>query len=207
MTRAASRHRYTIEEYLRLERDALEKHEFDDGEILAMAGATRVHVLISTNTLVGLHNRLRGKPCVPYGTDLRIRTSGRPKFVYPDISVICGEPIADPDDGQGETFLNPRLIVEVLSPSTERYDRQEKFDRYRGVESFREYVLVSQDQARVETFHRQADGTWAFNAFTGLDATVRLRSLGDLDLPLAEVYAGVEFPPVEPSVAAPDADE
>lgn len=185
----------------------MRKHEFDDGEILAMAGATRVHVMITTNTLVGLHNRLRGRPCVPYGSDLRIRSGGRPKFVYPDISVICGEPVADPDDERGETLVNPRLIVEILSPSTERYDRREKFDRYRGIASFREYVLVSQDQARVETFYRQADGTWTFDVFTGREATVRLRSLENIDLPLAEVYAGVEFPPAEPPVAAPDADE
>lgn len=207
MTQAASHHRYTIEEYLRRERDSVEKHEFDDGEILAMAGATRVHVLITGNVHGELRNRLRGKPCVPYGSDLRIRLSSPPKFVYPDVTVICGEPLADPDDRRGESFLNPRVIVEVLSSSTERYDRQEKFDRYRGIESFREYVLVSQDQARIETFYRQADGTWGFDVFTGLDAIVRLRSLGDLDLPLSEVYAGVEFPPAEPSVAAPDISE
>lgn len=202
MTQPATIHRYTVDEYLRRERNSLEKHEFDDGEILAMAGATRVHVLITTNTLVALHTRLRGKPCVPYGSDLRIRLSGRPKYVYPDISVICGQPQADPDDSRGESFLNPRLIVEVLSPSTEQYDRKAKFDRYRQVESLREYVLVSQDTSRIETFARQPDGTWAFDVAVGIEAVAKLRSI-QVDLPLSEVYAGVEFPP--PTAAAANA--
>lgn len=196
MTQAVAKRRYTVDEYLRIERDSLEKHEFDDGEILAMAGATRVHVLIASNVVGELRNRLRGKPCIPYSSDLRIRLSGRPKYVYPDVTVICGQPIADPDDRKGESFLNPRLVVEVLSPS-EQYDRRTKFDRYRQVESFREYVLVSQDAPRVETFYRQPDGTWAFDVATGAGAVARLRSL-DVELPLDEVYVGVEFPPPPP---------
>lgn len=191
------RRRFTIDEYLRRERDSVGKNEYDDGEILAMAGATRVHVLIATNVVVALGNRLRGKPCVPYTSDLRVRLPDRPRFVYPDVSVICGEPLADPDDAAGETYLNPRLIVEVLSPSTERYDRREKFDRYRRVESLREYVLVAQDAPRVEAYYRGPDGTWAFDVAAGIDAVAKLRSL-KVDLPLAEVYANVSFPPPPP---------
>jgi len=194
--------RYTIDEYLRLERDSQEKHEYDDGDILAMAGASRVHVLIAGNTFAALHSRLLGKSCVPYMSDLRIRVTGRPKYVYPDVAVICGEAIQDPDDQRGESYMNPRLIVEVLSPTTEKYDRGRKFDRYRQVESFREYVLVSQDAARVEMYFRNPDGTWAFDAAVGIDAVARLRSL-NTDLPLSEIYAGVEFPaPAEPTSPA-----
>jgi Uma2 family endonuclease len=120
--------------------------------------------------------------------------SGRPKFVYPDITVICGEPISDAEDTQGETYLNPTAIVEVLSPTTERYDRKGKFDRYRAVESFREYVLISQEAARVELFHRQPDGTWSFDVAVGLDSVARFRSL-DVEVPLTEIYTGVTFPP------------
>ena len=191
------RRRCTIDEYLRRERDSVGKNEYDDGEILAMAGATRVHVSIAGNVYFALRLRLKGKPCVPYTSDLRIRLPDRPRFVYPDVTVICGDPLADPDDPTGETYLNPRLIVEVLSPTTERYDRRDKFDRYRQVESFREYVLVAQDAARVETYYRATDGTWAFDVAAGTDAVAQIRSL-KVDLPLAEVYANVSFPPPPP---------
>jgi Uma2 family endonuclease len=202
MTQSATPSRpYTVDEYLRRERDSAEKHEFDDGRIIAMAGATRVQVLIASNAVAELRNRLKGKGCVPYGSDLRIRVAGRPKYVYPDVSVICGEPKADPDDRHGESFLNPRLIIEVLSPSTEKYDRNGKLDRYRGIESFREYVLVAQDSARVQLFYRQPDGTWAFDVAVGLEAMARFRSI-DVEVPLSEIYAGVQFPPEPPEPGA-----
>jgi Uma2 family endonuclease len=202
MTRSATPSRpYTVDEYLRRERDSIEKHEFDDGRIIAMAGATRAHVLITGNTFAALHNRLKGTPCQPYGSDLRIRVAGRPKYVYPDVSVICGEPQADPDDQYGESFLNPRLIIEVLSPSTEKYDRNTKFDRYRGIESFREYVLIAQESARVQLFYRQPDGAWAFDVAVGLEAMARFRSI-DVEVPLSEIYSGVQFPPEPPEPGA-----
>ena len=196
----------SVQEYLRRERVSREKHEYHDGQVLAMAGATRVHVLVATNTIVALGLRLRGTPCVPYSSDLRIRLSGRPKYVYPDVSVICGSPIPDPDDDGLQTYLNPRLIIEVLSPSTEQYDRQAKFDYYRQLESFQEYVLISQDTARIETFFRQPDGTWRFDVATGVEAVARLRSL-QIDLPLNEVFANVELAPADsPDDAPPDHD-
>lgn len=195
--------RYTIEEYLRLERDSIQKHEFDDGEILAMAGGSPEHALIVLNVGGEIRDRLKGGRCRAYSGDLRVRLSGRPKYVYPDVTVICGEVVLDPDDPARQTATNPRLLVEVLSPSTETYDRKAKFDRYRDIESFREYVLVSQDEARVETYYRKPDGSWQFDVTTGLEAVAHLRSL-DIDLPLVEVYASVEFPtpPAEPDGAA-----
>jgi Uma2 family endonuclease len=199
---AISLHRYTVDEYLRRERDSVEKHEFDDGRIIALAGGTRRHALIAANTLAALHGRLKGTPCLPYGSDLRIRVAGRPKYVYPDVSVICGEAQADPEDPHGESFLNPRLIVEVLSPSTEKRDRGPKFDCYREMPSFREYVLIEQDAPRVELSCRHPDGTWLFDVAVGIEAVARLRSM-DIDLPLAELYANAEFPAAlaEPDVA------
>lgn len=190
---APANRRYTVEEYLEFERNSLEKHEYDDGDILAMAGATEPHVLVASNVQGWLWSRLRGGPCRPYGSDLRVRLVGRPKFVYPDVSVICGPPAFDPADASRSTVTNPTLVVEVLSPSTESYDRKGKFDRYRELASFQEYVLVSQDVPRIETFFRQPDGTWIFDAGVGLEALVKLRSL-TIELPLAEAYLGVEFP-------------
>lgn len=182
---------------MRRERASLDKHEYDDGEILAMAGSTRAHSLIATNVAGELNARLRDRPCIAYNSDLRIRLAGRRKYVYPDVTVICGDAIADPDDDAGETFTNPLLIVEVLSPSTDTYDRSKKFERYREVPSFREYVLVAQDEARVETFYRSDDGMWVLDTASGTDAAIRLRSLG-IDLQLAEVYRKLQLPPPKP---------
>src|SRR5438046_313284 len=109
----AQKHRYSIQEYYRIENDSTEKHEFRDGEILAMAGGSPQHALVALNFAVQLHACLKGKPCKPYGSDLRIRVTGQDRSVYPDVSVICGQVQLDPDDKAGHTALNPRVIVEV----------------------------------------------------------------------------------------------
>ncbi len=192
--------RHSIQDYYRIENDATNgKHEFRDGEILAMSGGSPQHAQISLRLGAALLARLQGKPCVPYGSDLRVRITGRSRTAYPDVTVICGKIEHDPDDKAGHTVLNPRLIVEVLSPSTEAYDRGDKFAAYREVVSLTEYVLISTSEPRVETFLRQTDGTWAFSSSKGHDAKVTLRSL-QIELPLAEIYADVEFP----LVAQPD---
>jgi Uma2 family endonuclease len=199
MTQPATKDRYTVAEYLRLERDVPEKHEFHDGEILAMSGGSPSHSLIASNTTRALGNRLLGKQCRVYESNLRIRIPRQDRYVYADGSVICGPEEFDPEDAKRETVVNPRLVVDVLSPSTEAYDRTKKFDYYRSAESFREYVLVSQESPRIETFLRQEDGTWAFDVAVGTGAIARLRSI-NLELPLSEVYANVEFPPATQSV-------
>lgn len=197
------RRRFTIDEYLRIERDSAERHEHDDGEILAMAGGSPEHALIVLNIGGEIRNRHKGGRFRAYSSDLRVRLTGAPRYVYPDVAVICGDVLLDPDDPARQTATNPRLVVEVLSPSTESYDRRTKFDRYRQLESFREYVLVSHDTPRVETFYRRDDGTWVFAVATGLDGTIGLPSLG-IELPLSEVYAAVTFPtPPTPDVVAP----
>jgi Uma2 family endonuclease len=190
----AEKRRCTVTQYLQAERQSLEKHEYRDGEVLLMAGGSLHHSLVTANVIVGLGNRLKGKPCRVFESNLRIRVGRKVYYTYPDASVICGTPQIDPSDPDGETVTNPRLLVEVLSPSTAAYDRGEKFDRYREIDSLQEYVIVWQSAPRVETFFRQSDGTWLLSAATGVDSSARLRSL-NIDLPLAEVYAGVEFPP------------
>ena len=187
----------TVEEYFRLEADADVRHEYRDGDILAMAGGSYNHSLIITNLVGELRNRLRGGGCRVLESNLRLRIPRKAKYYYGDVPVVCGEPQFDPGAPQNTTVLNPRLIVEVLSDSTEGFDRGEKFADYREIESFREYVLVSQHTARVEVYLRQDEGTWRYQPRAGPDAVARLDAVG-VDLPLAEVYAGIEFePPAE----------
>lgn len=168
--------------------------------MLLMAGGSADHSLIAANVIGELRSRVQGKPCRVYDSNLRVRIPKTVLYTYPDATVICGPRQIDPDDPTGETILNPRVIVEVLSPSTEAYDRGEKFGRYRQLDSLEEYVLVSQLTPRVEVFYRQGDGTWLFDAASELTATARLRSL-KIELPLADVYAGIEFAASLPDAA------
>jgi Uma2 family endonuclease len=183
----------TIEDYLRLERDALDKHEFYRGEIFCMAGGSARHSLLISNATREIGNRLKGGKCRVYDSNLRVRIPASDLYTYPDALVICGQVKFDALDRRGETALNPTLLVEVLSPSTEGYDRGLKAQNYRTIESLQEYVLVAQDAAVVETYHRQPDGSWLLRTFRGRESEARLASLG-IDLPLAEIYDGIEFP-------------
>lgn len=185
---------YTPEEYLRLEYDAQERHQYYRGEIFAMAGGSPEHSLIIANVGRELGNRLRGKPCRVYESNLRVRIPRTTLYTYPDIPVICGELRFDPLDTRKQTVLNPSLLVEALSPGTEGWDRGGKFESYQSIESLNEYVLVSCQTPRIETYLRQPDGRWLYTPHAGLDAIARLASLA-IDLPLAEAYAGVTFPP------------
>lgn len=185
--------RCTPEEYLRSEQDAAERHEYYHGEVFAMAGGTPDHSLVINNFNGELRNRLKGKPCRVYESNLRVRAGRAGRYAYPDSSVICGERQFDPLDPRQETVVNPTLLAEVLSPSTETWDRGGKFQGYQQIESLREYVLVSTDKPLVETFLRQSGGTWLYAAAAGPDARVVLKSVG-VELPLVEIYDGVEFP-------------
>lgn len=187
----------TVEEYLRLEVTADVRHEFRDGVAVAMSGGTYTHSLIITNLVGELRSRLKGKGCTALESNMRVRIPRRAKYCYPDVPVVSGSPEFDPAAPPETTILNPRLIVEVLSDSTEAFDRGAKFTDYREIESLREYVLVSQHAAQVEVYLRQDDGTWRFQPSAGLGATARLQSIG-VDLPLDEIYAGVTFPPPAP---------
>jgi Uma2 family endonuclease len=190
--------RYSPEEYLALERKADYKSEYLNGFIFAMAGASEEHNLICTNVAGELRARLKGRHCRTYANDMRVKVSETGLYTYPDVIVVCGERRLD--DAQKDTLLNPTLIVEVLSESTEAYDRGDKFDHYRRLESLQEYVMIAQNKARVEDYVRQGD-QWLLTSIGDPDGTVRLASVG-CELPLREIYAQVEFPALEPPMNA-----
>ena len=194
MTLAAKKQLFTQAEYLRLEAAALDRHEYHAGEILAMSGGTYQHSRINTNFISELSQRLKGGPCFALESNMRLRIARADKYVYPDCMVVCGEPVFDPLDVNLTTITNPSVIVEVLSDSTEAYDRGEKFTAYRDLPSVKEYVLVSQHRPMAETFFRQDDGIWRFSAFQGLDAITMLPSV-QIGIPLSDVYAGLTFLP------------
>jgi Uma2 family endonuclease len=179
---------FTPEQYLAFEREAEAKHEYLDGQIFDMAGASREHNTISSNLHGLLWSSLRRNPCRPFTSDMKVLAG--PFGSYPDITVVCGEQRFQ--DEQRDALTNPTLVIEVLSDSTEAYDRGEKFLRYQQIESLREYVLVSQDRPRIERFLRQEDGSWNYLLIEGADAAVRLEAIG-VTLSLAEVYEGVAF--------------
>lgn len=182
--------RLTPAEYLEIERLSETKHEFYRGEMFAMAGATREHSLITMNLSVILGNQLRDRLCEAYGSDMRVKVDRSGLYTYPDVVVTCKEPKFE--DSVLDTLLNPQLIVEVLSDSTENYDRGKKFELYRGIESLMDYVLVAQDEPHVEVYSRQSDGRWLLSEAKGLDSSIELPAI-ECRLDLAEVYAKVSF--------------
>lgn len=149
---------WTAPEYLAWERLQPTKHEFFQGEIFAMAGATREHNLLVVNVVSELRSALRKKPCEVYPSDMRTKIPARGLYTYPDAIVVCGKP--EFEDEVHDTLLNPRVLVEVLSESSESYDRGKKFEQYRSIDGLAEYVLVAQDRVLVEHFSRQSDGSW-----------------------------------------------
>lgn len=179
----------TPQEYLDRERKAEYKSEYLAGEVLAMAGASREHNLIATNILIEIGTQLRGRPCEVYGSDMRVRIGPADQYVYPDVTVVCGKPQFE--DQKLESLLNPLLIVEVLSETTERYDRGAKCVAYRKLESVQECLLVSQDTAHVERYVRQPDGQWLITEANGLEDSVHLASVPAV-LKLSEIYRQVE---------------
>ena len=184
---------YSLAEYLEFEEREPWKHEFHDGQILAMSGSSPEDALITANALRAIGNQLAGKPCRVYSSDLKIAVGANPDVQYPDGSVICGPLEFHRADPKHRLVTNPRVIIEVLSPTTEGYDRGEKFMLYRTLPSFEEYVLIAQNKPLIEVFLRQPDGRFLIDAtYTGLEATATIRSL-QIQLRLAEVYADVTF--------------
>ncbi len=191
---------YTVDQYLAFERTAETRHEYLDGEIYAMAGESGPHADISANLVATLVVQLKGSPCRARTKDTKVRSgpilrsgqSTRGLFSYPDVVVVCGEP--EYHDAYKDVILNPTAIIEVLSPTTEAYDRGEKFTRYQEWNpTLTDYLLVSQDRPQVEHFSRQADGGWSYRRHTGLDAEVAIPAIRST-LKLADVYDRVKFP-------------
>jgi len=185
--------RYTPQEYYYLEHRAECRSEYYKGEIFAMSEGTVVHSLICANIGGELRQRLKGKPCAPYESNVRIRTEATGLCTYPDASVFCGGLEYDREDPESETVINPVALFEVLSKSTEAYDRGFKADSYRQIASLRAYVLVSQESAHVEVYERRPAGVWQLSEAKGLDAQIEIPSIGIM-LPLREIYDRVEFP-------------
>jgi Uma2 family endonuclease len=176
-------------EYLALERKSEIRSEYIGGRMYAMSGASRRHALIASNLHGEIWMRLRGRACEVYMNDLRVKVTPTGMYTYPDIVAVCGEVLLE--DGHFDTLLNPTVIVEVLSESTEAYDRGEKFAHYRRLETLREYVLVAQDKIRVEHFRREGE-EWILSEVSGPDATLHLGSI-DCDIALSAIYEKVEF--------------
>ena len=198
MSTAPSKRRFTVSEYLTFEQDSQTKHEFYQGEILAMAGATIAHNIISGNVLAHLHSQLRGKDCRPFGSDQRIKVESAALFTYADISVICGQVEQAKDDPLSAT--NPRVIIEVLSDSTEAKDRRRKLKLYLTLESLREYILIAQDEPRIDKLIRNSDGTWTMSIVEGLSERLELESIR-CRLAMSEVYDGITFEPLPPAAS------
>jgi Uma2 family endonuclease len=190
-----TKHYVTPEEYLALERAAETKSEYLDGEIIGMTGASRRHSLIALNIGSELNQQLEDRPCEVHGSDLRVLVAARRLYTYPDVIVVCGELALT--DRYRDTLTNPTVLVEVLSPSTEAYDRGAKFGHYRTLDSLREYLLVSQSQPRVDHFTRQDDGSqWLLSSVGDLAATIVLPSI-QCQLAMNRIYKKVKFGEIE----------
>lgn len=181
---------YTPEEYLALERQAEDKSEYFNGEIFAMTGASRRHNLAAGNVLAALHLQLRKRPCEIYPSDMRVKVSPTGLYTYPDVVIVCGEPLFD--DEEKDTLLNPTVLVEVLSKSTASYDRGEKFEHYRKLTSLAEYLVVAQNKYHVEHYVRQPDNQWLLSETDELEKTIHLTSI-KCDLALTDIYDKVEI--------------
>jgi Uma2 family endonuclease len=186
----------TPQEYLAIERDSEFRHEFYRGEMLQTTGGSFKHSLIKSYISRALGNQLKSRDCTVHSSDLRVKVTATGIYTYPDVLVACGE--LQLEDAHSDTLLNPVVIVEVLSPSTEAYDRGEKWKNYRTIDSLREYLLVAQDAPRVEQYIRQEQEGWLLTETDQLDQTVELPSIA-CRLPLREIYARVDFEAAEKS--------
>ncbi|MBC8098713.1 MAG: Uma2 family endonuclease [Armatimonadetes bacterium] len=180
----------TLAEYLAVERASDTKHELLNGEVIAMAGASENHNLIVANVIGLFFTQLLSSPCKVYASDMRVQAADSSEYYYPDVSVVCDEALIWQQ--VGATLLNPTVIIEVLSPSTEKRDRGHKAQQYRAMPTLQAYLLIAQDSAQVEQFTRQADGLWDRLVLTGLDSTVALASIG-CTLSLSDVYRKITF--------------
>jgi Uma2 family endonuclease len=187
MTASKSHAYFTPEQYLEIERISPIKHEYIDGQIIAMAGATKAHVIITGNLSALLLNHLRGKGCIPYATDMKVRLPESRLFYYPDLAVTCD----DDDKNSDEDFIrHPKLLIEVLSDATEAFDRGDKFADYKAIARFEEYALIHQNQILVERFHRKADNLWVPTIYRTGDR-VEFTSI-QFSCPISDLYENLE---------------
>ena len=183
--------RYTLEEYFELERKSEERFEFWGGEIFCMSGVSPEHDQIESNFNYHLRAKLAGRSCRVFLANMRVKVPAAPPYRYADLSALCGEPKFEEIGGVG-ALTNPALVVEILSSSTEAYDRGDKFTHYKSIPSFGEYLLVAQHRPHVTQFVRQDDGSWGYREFNDLGESLKLSSL-DCELSLGEIYQNVSF--------------
>ena len=181
----------TPDEYLEFERQADVRHEFVDGRIYDMAGESLAHSQICINIAAEIRQALKGTKCQALSPNMKVRAESKGMFAYPDLTIVCGEPLFS--DEHRDVLLNPKVIIEVLSPSTQRYDQTKKFFRYRKeLPNLTDYLLIYQDVAFVEHHERTAESRWVHNAFDGLDDTLRIPSI-NCQIPMIEIYDRVDF--------------
>lgn len=191
---AHPKRKYTLEEYFDLERSANERFEYWNGDIYSMSGVSEEHDQIETNSVILIGNKLRGRPCRVFSANMRIRVTSLPPYRYGDASALCDQPIFEKIGGV-DALTNPALIIEVLSDSTEAYDRGDKFTHYKSIPSLREYLLIAQHRPHITQYVKQEDGSWSYREVNDLSANVHLFSV-DCVLELSEVYRDVTFPAV-----------
>ncbi len=184
----------TEEEYLALDRAAEVRSEFLDGEMWAMSGGSIWHSQLAANLTAELHNALHGGKCRVFTSDLRVRVMPRRMYAYPDVTVVCGKPVLA-DDRQ-DILLNPTAVFEVLSPSTEKYDRGAKFRYYLTIGTLKDYILIDQFTMRVEQYTRGSEGAWTFRAYQQSSEEFKIQSLG-VALSLSRIYDGIELAPAD----------
>ncbi|EDN71041.1 protein of unknown function DUF820 [Beggiatoa sp. PS] len=180
----------TPEEYLAIERQAQYKSEYFEGEMFAMSGASPEHNQIAANVLAEIHTQLKKRPCRVFMSDMRVKVSPTGLYTYPDVVAFCDPPRFD--DKQKDTLLNPLVIIEVLSDSTEAYDRGKKFQHYRTLDSLQEYLLIAQDKCQIEHYVRQTNNQWLLLEINELESTIDLPSI-QCSLALSDIYDKVEF--------------
>lgn len=181
--------RFSPEEYLEQEEQTTERHEYFDGEIFLMAGGTHNHEMVCGNMFAALHRYARGRQCTAYGSNMKIQVKASGLFTYPDAMLVCGQIEFVPE--RRDVVTNPVLITEVLSDSTQSYDRGDKFALYRRLPSFAHYVLIHQNQLLVEYHHKTSSG-WLLTEIAGMDATLRIPELA-FEMPFSELYADVDW--------------
>jgi Uma2 family endonuclease len=187
---AYGKQKLSIEEYLQFEKESIDKHEYYLGEIFAMSGAGNKHVKIHSNLFIALGSLLKGKSCQPYGSDLRIHIPENSLFTYPDLAIICNELISS--DIDEDSFIQPAIIFEILSPSTRQYDRGEKFRLYRAISNLKEYVLVDSESINIEAFRINEKGFWELHEYKSVGEQLALPSLS-IAISIQEIYEGTKL--------------
>ncbi|SDC82630.1 Uma2 family endonuclease [Niabella drilacis] len=182
---------YSIAEYLEMEKASPEKHGYYRGEIFAMAGAGKRHNIIFKNMMGQLYMRLRGQPCQPYGSDMRIHIPENTLFTYPDISIICNDLISSPEDK--DTIIQPTVLIEILSRATRNYDRGGKFKLYRDIPALKEYILIDSESINIEVFWLNASGHWELEEYKMPGETMRINAV-DTGIAIHEIYEGTQLP-------------